>query len=139
MSESNPYTSPFTDNTGQHYTTTRPFGLGCPCSPDGIGDCGCSGPPTEDDPFPTINAATCARVGIVPILAPGSFAACNGNCTVTIVDFAVFYLIGIEEKTGKGGGNQGYVVGAFLKDANLDAPAAWGKDLDGPRGYYLWR
>jgi Flp pilus assembly protein TadG len=129
-------------NTGQPYTTTTAFGLGCPCGAPS--PCPCAGPPTQEDPFPApttswdpkTNTNLCPRVGIVPILAPGSWANCNGTCTVQVVGYAGFYLIGMEFADK---GNQAYVVGAFLKRVDVVGPPDYGKPLNGPVGYYLWR
>ena len=125
VSETNPYSS-------GGLSTTLPFGLGCPCTNDA--SCGCAGPPSSGDPFPEVTVGPCARVGIIPILAPGSYDACNGTCKVTVVDFAAFYLIGLEKDQG----NQAYVVGAFLKRVDIEGTPQWGKPLDGPRTYVLW-
>ncbi len=140
VSESNPYDdSPYTTDT-----TTMAFGLGCPCPGPEPNPCYCAGPPSADDPFPVpttswdpaTNKNRCARLGIVPILRAGTWASCNGSCTVDIVGYAGFYMIGLEYADH---GNQAYVVGAFLKRILVVGPPDYGEDLDGPVGYFLWR
>ena len=127
----------------------KPYGLGCPGTPD----CGhCSGPPSTGEPYPPVVVGdySCGRVGIIPIVRHGDFDA--GRDQVYVVDFAAFYLIGLEERVeevekdnGKGGKTkekvtQPYVIGSFLDPVEVQVGnPKYGDPIEDLRGYFLWR
>lgn len=124
---------------GGQTSTIYPYALGNPCNK--VGGNGNAGPPTSSDPFPVVAVPSTSRVGVVPILAPGTFTNANnggksgGSFTAVIDSFAAFYLIGVETI-----GSDDFIVGAFLGKVVVKNPQAdYGKPLNGPVDYFLWK
>lgn len=130
----------------------RPYGIGCPNDGNIMGtygghSCGYCTEPSDEEPYPIVhkvNGRFCGRVGIIPILAPGTFSTVSalaekdphGKFPVTAVSYAAFYLIGLVKEPP---GNQAYVVGAFLETVSEQGAPRYRLPLEGPVGYFLWR